>query len=109
MLANNNQRFSIWQTLANPFDYNEFSTACAREGAEPLTAYEFAQKAGLLTCAATLYPQLSARDAYLKLIDEHQQDVVAKREAERFSSMRAQSVVLAPTTNCKSCGGGKVR
>lgn len=109
MLANNNQRFSIWQTLTNQFDYNEFSAACEREGVEPLTAYEFAQKAGLLTCAVMIYPNLLAHDAYLKLIEEHQQDVIAKREAERFSSVSTQSVVQAPTTNCRSCDGGKVR
>ncbi len=109
MLVNEHQRYNIWQTLDSPFNYAEFSTACELAGIEPLTPFEFAQKAGLLTCAAMLYPQLSATDAYLKLIEEHQQDVVAKRDVERLSSVSTQAVVLAPTTNCRSCGGGKVR
>lgn len=109
MLVNNQQRFNIWKSLQNQFDYTEFLFACKLEGAEPFTAFEFAQKAGLLSCAAVLYPQLSARDAYLKLIEEHQQDVIAKRETERLSEVSMQAVGLAPTTNCLSCGGGTLR
>ena len=109
MLANDYQRYNIWRTLTNQFSYIEFKTACELSNIEPLTPFEFAQKVGLLLCAAVLYPHLPDTDAYLLIIKEHQQGIIEMKEAERLSSTVTQTVGTAPSTNCRSCGGGTVR
>ena len=72
MLANNHQRLNIWIELGKTFDYAEFRCACKAAGCEPLTALEFAQKAGMLKCAKNMYPGLPVHEAYLKFIRENQ-------------------------------------
>ena len=106
MLINNQQRLTIWQALYNKFDYTEFSSACALQGVETLSVYEFAHKAGLLSCASVMYPQVPLCEAYTRLIEEHQQSVIAEKEKERAATVQAQQV--RTTSDCGSCGGGKV-
>jgi len=96
MLVNNGERLTIWLTLKNRFDYAEFSLACRAKGVEPQSIAEFAQKAGLLTCATVLFPDPPA-EAYQKLLSIPVQ-TVAQPDVGNMEVPRP----------CGSCGGGKV-
>jgi hypothetical protein len=66
---------------------------------EPLSVAQFAQKAGLLTCASITYPEEELSVAYLHLLDDSQ------------VSTTIDVINLNPVTknnSCGGCGGGKV-
>ena len=112
MLSNNGSRLNLWCKLKNKFDYHEFTELCSQHGIAPQPVFEFAQKAGMLSCALLLYPNLPAAEAYLRLIEDHQQETITTHSAPpvRFTATPAeQSTVTTASTNCGSCGGGKVR
>lgn len=64
MMKNNWQRFHIWQGLSNRFDYREFAAVCQSQGLSVMSAQEFAQQAGMLMVAATMYPDRDVKVAY---------------------------------------------
>jgi hypothetical protein len=98
MMRNNWQGLNIWIKLGRVFDYTAFKSSCEAEGILPLSALEFAQKAGIIECSITEYPDLPAQEAYLKFIQEHQQSIVL--EPRSFG-------IVAKQSSC--CGGGEVR
>lgn len=104
MMANDWQRLKIWQACQNKFDYVEFAQACEAEGCAPLPALEFAQKAGMVSCGATTFPDLPVSEAYLKFLQEN-------REVPRTQPVPPGSPGAAPaqTGGCGSCGGGQIR
>ena len=74
MIQNNLQRLNIWLKMKNRFDYIEFKLACESDGIIALPPLEFAQKTGLLACAIVAYPQMQIFGAYLKFIQENQEN-----------------------------------
>jgi hypothetical protein len=104
MLTSNGQRLEVWLGLKNKFDYQAFSKACLSKNIEPLPAMEFAQKAGLIMCGMTAYPDLPEAEAYLKYIRENPLPLPTTS-----APIASQVVPRTPSTNCQSCGGGKVR
>lgn len=98
MLNNELERLNIWLGLGDRFDYTEFKFACNKVGIEPQPALEFAQKAGMLSCATLMYPELPVSEAYLKFIQENQ-------NMPQSIYNHTSSVSSKP---CGSCGGGKV-
>jgi hypothetical protein len=72
MMTNNWQRMNIWLKLNNRFDYAEFTEACAAADCKPQPVLEFAQKAGIVTSATVMYPELPVAEAYLKFIQDNQ-------------------------------------
>jgi len=104
MLSNGGERLAIWLTLTNKFDYAEFSASCAKKKIQPQSAAEFAQKAGLLTCAGIMFPDMSPTEAYVALLNFSTENI-----AQTASGMilPAGASVLPPKP-CGNCGGGKV-
>lgn len=116
MLKNSGEQLNIWLRTGNKFDYAEFARRCKQEHITPLPLFEFAQKAGLLSCAALLYPQIPLAEAYLRLIEEHQQatlDALTARTTPPISSggdsQSQRATVAVASEGCGSCGGGSVR
>ena len=105
MLQNSNQRLNIWITLQNRFDYQEMTNACIAHDVKLFTAFEFAQKAGLATCAKTMYPELSDGEAYLKFVSEYNSQIVQQTTAPVFE----QQSNIPHTSGCAGCGGGTVK
>lgn len=99
MMNNNWQRLNIWMGLKNRFDYVEFSEACQSSGIEPQSILEFAQKAGMVSCAMVSYPDVAPSEAYLTLISLTQNEPLPVPRQERQFEVKP----------CGGCGGGKVR
>ena len=99
MMNNNWQRLDIWLCLRDRFDSKEFQVACESRGVVPQPVLEFAQKAGMISCAIVAYPELPVSEAYLKFIKENQSVTVLAPNTETRKE----------TQPCGGCGGGKVR
>jgi hypothetical protein len=100
MMANNWQRLNIWLKTGKTFNYMEFKNACTLDGCEPQEALEFAQKAGMISCGLTMYPELPVAEAYLKFISDNQVAYTPPlRQPETHQSL----------TGCGGCGGGQIR
>lgn len=69
MLANNGQRLKIWLDMREKFDYEEFYEKCVSEKCLPLPPLEFAQKAGMVSCAMVMRPDLPPADAYVRFAE----------------------------------------
>lgn len=103
MLQNNNQRLNIWLSLTNKFDYKEMLEACVRADVPLFTAFEFAQKAGMLSCAKVLFPDLSEEKAYLQFISIYNSQVVQQ------TTSPVVDYVATAATPCAGCGGGTIK
>ena len=100
MMNNNQQRLHIWLELKNKFDYEEFKINCIKVGIEAQPILEFAQKAGMVSSAVIMYPDLPTPEAYLKLIQENQ--VIFQ-----IGQHQPKNTLVTPKP-CNSCGGGEV-
>lgn len=121
MIPNNNQRFNIWQTLGNRFDYNEMVLACAREGVAVMGAHEFANKVGMIMCGMAMFPELDEISAYSAYAALYFNQPVAPQPMPTPEDLRRmfpqnynedgtyRSPGAAPVAPCSSCGGGNVR
>lgn len=118
MLVNNGERLTIWLSLKNKFDYAEFVTACKFAGIRPLDAMEFAQKAGIISTAMTLYPNLPVAEAYVRFVQESSipkptsnvrppAQVYPAPETPVQEALKALNTT-GTVTRCGGCGGGKV-
>lgn len=112
MLTNNHERLNIWLGLKNRFNYQEFFTACTAQNVPALDAYEFAQKAGLISVAIESFPDLPPAEAYRLFVQ--QASAFLTSSGVRPSVTSAQSptqpqLVPTITSSCGSCGGGRVR
>lgn len=111
MLANNNQRLTIWQNLEDKFSYEEMVKACTAANVHVMPPIEFAHKVGMILVAEKLYPDQGIIEAYKKLAEDAtkpqiftpnviEKDNELQREIERMH-------FEALSKPC--CGGGQVR
>ena len=68
MKDNNGERLNIFLRLKNRFDYAEFKAACESSGVAILQPIEYANKAGIVSCALVSHPEMSPLDAYTAFI-----------------------------------------
>ena len=121
MIPNNNQRFNIWQTLHNRFDYDEMATACSNANVAVMGAHEFANKVGMILCGKVMFPELDEISAYSAFSALHFNQPVAPQPMPTQEDLRRmfpqnynadgsyRNPVMAPATPCNTCGGGTVR
>lgn len=121
MIPNNNQRYKVWQTLANKFDYTEMEAACAREGVPVMGAHEFSHKVGMILCGKAMFPDLDDISAYSAFASLYFNQPVAPQPMPTPEDLRRmfpqnydengayRNPAAAPSTPCGSCGGGQVR
>ena len=103
MRINNWQRLKIVLSLKVPIDYSEFKCKCLENGCTPQVELIFAQQVGVLLVACNKYPEFAPIEAYTKFVEETQRELL-----ETPLAVKQKLPVLAPTTPCGSCGGGKV-
>lgn len=114
MLQHNKMRLKAWESLDNKFDYEAFCNKCEELGARKMDAIEFSQKAGVLTMAASQYPDLPVEQAYVlfvyemsgaaSLVPSGVQQITAGENTvfvDKYGDGQSQ-------TKCGSCGGGLV-
>lgn len=92
----------IWKGLKNKFDFEEYRDACSSAKCECLPVFLFAQRAGMLQCASMEYPDMELTEAYMRFINEHQEEVF--KQPTRISEPVSSAV---RKQGC--CGGGRVR
>ena len=93
MLLFGGKRLEIFLAMRMSFDYNLFKSQCEAQDVPVFTPHQFAQKAGMVMCAITMYPNETPSNAYNKFINEH----------------RDVPQVYTPATKCGGCGGGQVK
>lgn len=100
-MANNWQRLNIWLNQEDKFNYEQHIQGCREADCAALPPLEFAQKAGMISCAMEAFPELPVAEAYLAFIQKNQ---IA------FTPPQLQApppIQLGETKGC--CGGGQVR
>ena len=108
MLNNNNERLNIWLNLTDKCSYSEFFKSCENSNIKPLRGMEFAQKVGVILAGMSAHPELSPSEAYLRYLTEHQTAITGS-----VPPQLTNDPVIVPqvqsSSDCGSCGGGKVR
>jgi hypothetical protein len=98
-MFNNSQQLNIWLNLKSKFDFEEFKSTCKSGGIESCPILEFAQKAGILSCAMVKYPEMPIAEAYTRLIQES----IGITVSDQLPVIHPES-----SSPCSGCGGGKV-
>jgi hypothetical protein len=110
MLQEDQARYKVWQQLANPFDYKEFSARCVEAGWLPMDATDFAYKVGRIMVGKVLYPELSEPEAYQQILVDYPLQNIPPKIASMQPVVTAAPINLNPVTDSTKscCGGGKV-
>lgn len=110
MIQDNWLQFNVIKTLTNKHSYAEYAEKCIAEGITPKNILEYAQKVGLLAVAEQQYPDLSAKEAYIKIFEDFSEPYggISISQTEPAASAPVGQV-QSYTTGCNTCGGGKAR
>jgi hypothetical protein len=126
MMTNNWQRLNIWLQQEDRFDYEQHLQGCREAECAALPVLEYAQKAGMITCAMKMYPEMPVAEAYLHLLNKHQiaftppqmqaphpppMPVKTQKVTVKYEDGREEihEIPVQDPNQQSCCGGGQVR
>ena len=96
-----NNNFDLIESLKNPIDYDEYSSACIEKRVEVLSYDRFCLGIVSYNRAKKVYPNLPIQEAYMKVF----QNINAK--AETIQAEEKEKAKTEPLKKESCCGGGK--